>query len=89
MKDGGKGGVRDRDALCRIGNRVALVILSVAPFIAQGASVKLGQRMLVVFAATVAGVVVTLYFLSRVLLLSNFQQLEAEQTKQTLQKPRT
>ncbi len=41
--------------------------------------------MLLVFAATVFGGMVALYFLSRVLLLSNFQQLEAEQTKQTVE----
>jgi PAS domain S-box-containing protein len=46
---------------------------------------KLGQRMLLVFAATVLGGVVTLYFLSRFLLLSNFLQLETEQTKQNVE----
>lgn len=46
---------------------------------------KLGQRMLLVFAATVFAGMVALYFLSRVLLLSNFRQLEAEQTKQTVE----
>jgi PAS domain S-box-containing protein len=47
--------------------------------------VKLGQRMLLVFAATVLVGVVVLYFLSRSLLLSNFLHLETEQTKQNVE----
>ena len=45
---------------------------------------KLRPKMLLVFAATVAGGMVVLFFLSRDLLLSSFRQLEIEQMKQNV-----
>jgi PAS domain S-box-containing protein len=45
---------------------------------------KLRPKLLLVFAATVAGGMVVLYFVSRDLLLSSFHQLEVEQMKQTV-----
>jgi hypothetical protein len=47
--------------------------------------VKLRQRMLLVFAVTVIAGMGVLYFISRDLLLSSFQQLENEQMKQDVQ----
>ena len=46
---------------------------------------KLRQKMLLVFATTVAVGMGALYFTSRSLLLSSFQQLEEQQTKQDVQ----
>ncbi len=45
---------------------------------------KIGPKMLLVFAATMTGGMVVLYFLSRDLLLSSFRQLEIEQMKQNV-----
>ncbi len=46
---------------------------------------RLRQRMLFVFAATVLGGMVGLFFLSRAFLMSSFQQLEIEQMTQNMQ----
>lgn len=54
-----------------------------------GAHVKLGPRMLVVFAATVLCGMLVLYLLSRVFLMSSFRQLEIEQMTQDLQYAQT
>ena len=49
---------------------------------------KLGQKMLVVFAATAAAGMGALYFISRDFLLSSFRQLEERQMKQNVQDAR-
>jgi len=46
---------------------------------------KLRQRMLLVFAATVLGSIVVLFFLSRFLLLASFHELENERMKQDVE----